>query len=388
MKDLPVHSGNPADGFEQQTDAFFGYSVAISGDYAIVGAFGKDVSSKANQGTAYIFIRNGNSAWTQQAILTASDGDSGDEFGFSVGISGDYAIVGAPGKRIAGSKVREGKAYIFFRSGASWTQQAMLTAADGSAGDEVSCSVAIFGNYAILGASKKDVGGNADQGKAYIFVRSGTTWSQQAALTASDGAAQDFFGFSVAISGNYAMVGAYGKTVNGNTIQGKAYIFLRSGIFWSQQAMLTASNGATNDLFGNGVAISDDYAVVGAPGKDVAGGYLDVGAAYVFVRSGTTWSEQAILTASDGKAGRFGTGVAISGDYVCIGAENIGGNRAYVFGRSGMTWSQIAILAASNNVPSDKFGSGVGISGNHILVGDVLKDGLGANVGAVYFFAR
>jgi hypothetical protein len=174
----------------------------------------------------------------------------------------------------------------------------------------------------VIGAFLDDVGANTDQGSAYIFVRAGTTWTQQAKFIASDGAAGDFFGYSVSISGDYAVIGAYVDDVGANSNQGSAYVFMRSGTTWAQQAKLIASDGAAGDYFGSSVSISGDYVVIGARGDDIGANY-DQGSAYVFVRSGTTWTQQAKLTTSDGAAGdQFGNSVSISGDYVVIGAQS------------------------------------------------------------------
>ena len=155
--------------------------------------------------------------------LTASDGAAYDDFGYSVSISGDYAIIGAPGDVIVEGGI--GYAYVFQRSETSWTQQAKLTASDGVGGDIFGNSISIFGDYAIIGAYGDDVDGNANQGSAYVFQRSGTSWTQQAKLTAFDGVGGDIFGNSISISGDYAIIGANGDDVDGNTNQGSAYVF-------------------------------------------------------------------------------------------------------------------------------------------------------------------
>ena len=160
------------------------------------------------------------------------------------------------------------------------TQQAKLTASDGAVGDQFGISVAVSGDTALVGASLDDVGSNTDQGSAYVFVRSGTTWTQQAKLTAADGAASDFFGFSVAVSGDTTVAGAYNDIVSGNSFQGSAYVFSRNGSTWTQQTKLTAADGAANDWFGYSVAVSGDTAVAGTVLDDV--GSTDQGSAYVF----------------------------------------------------------------------------------------------------------
>jgi len=237
----------------------FGYSVSISGDYAILGAEGDD----SGKGSAYIFKWNGTS-WVEQQKLTASDGNTSDYFGWSVSISGDYAIVGAYGDDVNGTY--SGSAYIFKRDGTSWVEQQKLTASDGADGDWFGSSVSISGDFALVGAFLDD-GNVIDSGSAYIFKRDGTSWVQQQKLTASDGAADDYFGCSVSISGDYAIVGAYGG--NGNVIDsGSAYISKWNGTSWSEQAELTASDGAASDYFGVSVSISGDLAIVVTPYDD------------------------------------------------------------------------------------------------------------------------
>jgi hypothetical protein len=230
--------------------------------------------------------------FVQQAELTASDGAAGDQFGFSIALSGDgnTAVVGAFGHTVNGN-VYQGAAYVFTNSGGNWSQQAELSASDGAAGDWFGDSVALSGdgNTAVLGASGHAVNGNQIQGAAYVFTNSAGSWSQQAELTASDGVYDDEFGISVALSsdGNTALVGALFHTVNGNTnYQGAAYVFTNSAGSWSQQQELTASDGAGGDLFGNSVTLSSDgnTALAGAPYHTVNGN-ANQGAAYTFVNS-------------------------------------------------------------------------------------------------------
>ena len=252
----------------------------------------------------------------QQAKLTASDGAPGDIFGVSVAISGSTAVVGASFKNS-----NTGAAYVFVRSGAVWSQQAKLTAADGSSFDRFGTSVAISGPTAVVGA----FGQFSNTGAAYVFVRSGTAWHQQARLTAADPAKDSVFGISVAVSGPTVVVGANHLAGSGT---GAAYVFVRSGPAWSQQAKLTAPGPATIDLFGTSVAILGSAAVVGAPGQ------TSPGAAYVFARSGTAWHRQAKLTASDGASRDFfGGSVAISRSTAVAGADgnNAATGAAYVY---------------------------------------------------------
>ena len=364
----------------------FGISAALSadGNTALV-VMSNRRSSKV--WSAYIFVRSG-TTWSQEAKLLASDGAVGESFGASVALSsdGNTALVGS-----------DDSAYAFVRSRTTWSQQAQLLGADGAA---VGASVALSadGNTALLGAPGDTVGGNSGQGSAYIFIRSGTTWSQQAKLLASDGAVGERFGASVALSadGNTALVGAY-ATFPGT--QGSVYALVRSGTTWSQQAKLLASDGAVQDQFGCSLALSDDgnTALVGAY-KIIIGSNTDQGAAYAFVRSGTTWSQQAKVLASDGAAGDyFGLSVSLSadGNIALVGApddtadSNTMQGSAYFFVRSGTTWSQQAKLLASDGAAWDQFGyaSAMSADGHTALVG-AYYDTVGGNEGqgSAYIF--
>ena len=368
----------------------FGNSVAVSGDTVVVGANSDDVGANANQGSAYLFVCN----WTEQQKLTAADGALNDAFGTSVGISGDTVVVGAYQDDV-GANPNQGSASVFVRSGTAWSQQAQLIASDGAANDRFGESVAISGDTVVVGAPNGDVGVNPNQGSAYVFVRSGTTWTQQAKLNASDGAADDDFGsLGIAISGDTVAVGAWRHNVGANVDQGSAYVFVRSGTTWIQQGQLTASDGGAGDEFGRSVAISGDTVAVGAVRHNV-GANNDQGSAYVFVRSGTTWTQQAQLAASDGAAlDHLGSSVAISGDTVVVGAElnDVGANgdqgSAYIFGRSGTTWTQQAQLTASDGAVSDLFGFSVAISGDTVVVGAPSDPVLLGNPGSAYVFVR
>ena len=346
---------------------FFGFSIALSDDTALIGAL-RDDDNGVDAGSAHVLTRIGNS-WSQQAKLTAADGAAGDEFGGNVALDGDVAVIGA--RHVDDKGASSGSTYVFTRSGTDWNQQAKLIASDGAAGDEFGYSVAISSDTAVIGAPRDDDKGD-DSGSAYVFTSSGGTWRQQAKLTATDGAEGDVFGISVAISGDTVVIGADLADEKGSN-SGAAYVFSRSGNTWSQQVKLTANDGAEGDLFGIRVTLSDDTAVIGAAREDGKG--EDSGAAYVFVRSGSTWGQQAKLSAADGAANdRFGTRVALYGNSAVIGAilddamsENSGS--AYVFTRSGSTWSQQAKLTASDGAADDVFGWSVSIYGDTVFIG-------------------
>ncbi|MBL7103829.1 MAG: T9SS type A sorting domain-containing protein [Bacteroidales bacterium] len=358
----------------------FGKSVSISGNYAVIGALCNDENG-SNSGSAYIFYYDGTN-WYQQAKLIASDGADLDIFGKSVSISGDYVVIGATGNDDNGSC--SGSAYIFSRSDTLWTEQAKLTASDAATENNFGYSVSISGDYAVIGAIGNDENGT-HAGAAYIFHRSGTIWSQQAKLLASDGIAHDIFGKSVAIFGDYAIIGA--GSVDDN---GFCYIFKRSGTSWYQQAKLVASDGASHDLFGYSVSIFDDYAVIGACGDDDNGSCS--GSAYIFSKSDTIWTEQAKLTASDGTADNyFGYSVSIFDDYAAIGAysdddNGISSGSAYIFNRSDTTWYQQTKLLASDGAAFDKFGRSVSISGNVVIIGADGNSDNGISSGSAYVF--
>ena len=364
-------------------DDRFGTSVSIDGNYAVISA-NFDDDNGSNSGSAYIFHRSG-TAWSEQAKLTASDGAANDHFGNQVSISGDYVVIGAYYDDDHGEM--SGSAYIFHRSGTAWSEQAKLTASDGAANDFFGSWVSISGDYAVIGAYYDDDDGE-NSGSAYIFHRSGAAWSEQAKLTASDAVADDRFGCSVFISGDYAVIGAYYDDDDGEN-SGSAYIFHRSGTAWSEQAKITASDGASHDHFGWPVSISGDYAVIGASFDDDNG--AQSGSAYIFHRSGTAWSEQAKITASDGAVvDIFGHSVYIDGDYAVIGAygDDSCTGSAYIFHRSGTTWTEQTKLTASDGASDDHFGVRVSISGDYSLIAARYDDNEnGTDSGSAYIYS-
>jgi FG-GAP repeat len=359
---------------------------SVDGNVAVVGA-PKALNGNPAQGAAYVFAKIGGT-WVQQAKLTEPDWAAYDRFGSSISVSGNTVVVGAWGKTVNGNNA-QGAAYVFVQSAGNWVLQARLTASDGAALDNFGNSVSVSGDTIVVGASSVANGG---PGAAYVFVESGGTWGQQAKLTASDEIAWDTFGSSVSVSGNTVVVGAMNKWVDGNENQGAAYVFVRSGGTWAQQAELTASDGAVWDNFGYSVSVSGNTIVVGEQGA-VVNSKATQGAAYVFVASGGTWMEQAKLAAADGTTD-FGGPVSVSGDTVVVGApgtvidgRSVGQGAVYVFGESGKTWAQFAKLTASDGTAGDLFGISVSVSGGTVLAAPALK-AVNGNVdqGAVYVF--
>jgi hypothetical protein len=382
------HIPNPNPGSSDQ----FGSGVAISSDgtTAIVGAY-LDTVTAYQQGSAYIFTRSGDS-WSEQAQLVASVAAQADYFGLDVSISsdGNTALVGA--YSYDGTVSGQGSAYIFTRSGSSWSQQAQFVATDPGSNDYFGYSVSLSGdgNTALVGAYADD-GANLDEGSVYIFTRSGDSWSEHK-ISNPDPAANDQFARSVAISsdGNTAIVGSYLNTVTVNG-QGSAYIFTYSGGSWTQQTNLVASDPSS--YFGWSVSLSGDgnTALVSSNADNSSRG-----SAYIFTRSGTSWSQQQKIAASDGaQSDQFGQKVSLSsdGNTAIVGVifdDDLGSDSgsAYIFTRSGSSWSQQQKLLASNGGQSDRFGWNVAISGDGktVIAGAQFEDTGSGNAGSAYIF--
>ncbi|MCS5606759.1 MAG: FG-GAP repeat protein, partial [Alphaproteobacteria bacterium] len=289
----------------------FGKSVAISGDYAIVGTPNDD-DGVSFSGSAYIFKRNGNE-WEQLNKIVASDPNNNDQFGYSVAIDGDYAVVGAHTKNDVDGQQSYGAAYVFHRGAdGNWTQQQRLIAENTETIKYIrfGISVDIDGDYVVVGAHNPWSGGgstNFFNGAAYVYVRNNTTWTQQQRLVHPDpklttenaGGSSDYFGNSVSISGNYIIVGTPNDNEDANQA-GAAYIFTRSNTSWSSPEQIVASDAAAGDGFGNSVAIDGEYAIVGAHGDDDGGS--GSGSAYIFKWDGTSWPHQDKIVASDAAA--------------------------------------------------------------------------------------
>lgn len=307
----------------------FGWSTAIDGDTAVVGAF-LDDDSGVDSGSVYVFVRS-NGQWSQQAKITAADGASGDRFGASVAIDGDTIVVGA--SQDDGAGIDAGSAYVFTRKGSHWTQQAKLVAADGAATNRFGVSVALDGNTALVGAYFDDDAGKLS-GSAYVFTRNDESWTQQAKLTASDAATGDLFGAAVAIYGDTAVIGA-SRNDDAGSSSGSSYVFSRNASGWNEVVKLSASDAAMNDKFGHSVAIHGAEIVVGAVGDDEVG--KNSGSAYVFTRDGGSWKQRTKLNAAGGTGGdQFGFSVAKERDFVVIGAVGVDesavdSGSAYVF---------------------------------------------------------
>jgi hypothetical protein len=370
----------PADGLAGD---LFGLSVSVDGNTVVMGSPWHGVGG-VDSGSAYVLVRTG-SQFSQGAELTPDYAGPGDRFGCSVSVSGDIAAIGVPYDDDNGTDA--GSVYVFVRSESTWGTAVRLTPGDAAAGDLFGSSVAVSGDTMVVGAPTNDTNG-VDAGSAYVFVREGSTWTEAATLTPDDAAAGDRFGCSVSVSGDTAIVGAYLDSDNGGS-SGSAYVFARSGSTWSQAAKLTPHDGAALDLFGLSVSVDGDTALVGAPFDDDSG--MESGSAYVFSRSGSVWTQSAKLTAADGaEADWFGGSVSVSGDITVVGARRDDDNgpdsgSAYVFVRSGSTWQEVAKYTAFDGAADDGFGYSVSVSGDSAIVGAPHADHNGADSGVAYF---
>ncbi len=369
------------------TNDYFGSSISLDDNTVVIGAH-MDNDNGDSSGAAYVFTRS-ETSWVLQQKLLANDGATDDFFGFSVSLYDNTLLIGAQGDDDNG--LSSGSAYVFIRNGTTWTQQAKLHASDGAASDAFGRSVSLSGETALIGAQGDDDNGLSSSGSAYIFTRSGSIWTQQAKLHAGDPRVAAQFGNSVSLDGNTALIGAYNDD-NDLSGSGAAYIFTRSDTTWTQQAKLCALDADHNDYFGISVSLSGNSALIGAS-LDYDNG-LDSGSAYVFTRDDSTWTQQAKLLASDGEADDiFGNSVSIYGDTALIGSEGDDDNgsstgSAYVFTRSGSIWTQQQKLITSDSTTSDGFGHTVSICEDTALIGAPYDGDNGPNSGSAYVFEK
>lgn len=383
--------------------AQFGWSVALDGNTALFGAYRDSPvvggSAVTEAGSAYVFVRSGDT-WQLQQKLTAGDAAADDNFGSSVALDGDTAVVGAYGKSrdVSGTLVnRAGAAYIFVRSGNTWSFQQKLEkpAADADDIDHFGQSVAVIGDAAIVGVPYDSpmVGGSErlSSGSAYVYKRTGTTWMQQQILTvpAAEIYISEQFGSSLAVDGTTLVVGGYNAwpVVGGNRYAqaGAAYVFEQSGDSWNYQQTLIAPAARIQDSahFGYSVAMDSDTLVVGAVTDSVdfgGAGKPQSGSAYVFVRNSGTWEFQAQLSEAAAEAAineLFGESVGVSGNTVAVGAkwedvgDKVNAGAVYVFERVGTVWTQTQRLteAPDDARMSEQLGNSLALEGDTLLAG-------------------
>jgi hypothetical protein len=399
----------------------FGFAMSLSGNTLAVGAPGEASATTdprndgaPGAGAVYVFVRTG-ASWVQQAYLKASNVGMNDGFGTSVSLSGDTLAVGAPGEASSTTDPTDntatgaGAVYVFIRKDGTWSQQAYVKASNIGANDRFGTSVSLSQDTLAVGAPLEDsatdpTDNNApDAGAAYVFVRNGVVWTLQSYLKASNVEGGDQFGSSVSVSGDSLAVGAIHEAGGtGNPADnsapgaGAVYVFTRANRSWTQQAYLKASNASMGYLFGWSVALSQDTLAVGSTIESSAATGINgnqndqsapgSGAAYVFVRDGTTWTEQAYIKASNtGPGDTFGASVALSGEILAVSAiaeasnttgtdgdpddnSAIGAGAVYVYLRTGTKWAQRAYLKASNTGMSDNFGGSIALSPDTLVI--------------------
>ena len=354
-----------------------GTTVAISGNVVAVGSNAENVGSSS--GPVLVFEQEAG-VWTQAAQLTSPSGSPDDFFGRAVAIDGTTLLVGASGDSEVAPYA--GAVYVFERVGPGapeWTQMAKLTASDGAAVDGFGQAIAIRGDRAIIGATNVDAAG-FDQGAAYVFDRVDGVWAQTVRLTAADGMDYDLFGFSVAVDGSTAVVGA----IDHNGERGAAYVFEETPGGWTQVAELAASDGLAADRLGYSVAVDDDTAVAAA--YRPANGFGRT-MAYVYERTGGAWAQSARLGTW---SHTFGAAVALDGQTILVGRD--GGNLpsqtgvAYVFQPVDGAWTLVNQLQAWDGGGGERFGSAVALSGNTAVVGAMQHMGPAGGSGAAYVF--
>ena len=367
-----------------EPDDNFGYTLAVSGNTMVVGAWQND-SLRANSGAAYVLENGTTDGWQHVAKLIPDNADfAGDEFGKAVAIDGDFLVVGAQFDDTLDKD--RGAVYVFKKTPDAetpWTQVAKLTSNDTAFRDFFGQTVAISGTRVVVGAPEDDSAGK-QQGAVYIFELDSTddSWNQVAKLSADDGEANDLFGSAVAIHDDTVLVGAAEHSVQDVNNTGAAYVFAYAGGSWSQVTKLTAGDGDEKDRFGFAVALSGDRALVGAPFDDDSEN--PGGSVYVFERPVETssWSQVAKLTAAQPKLGnQFGRSVALFGERALIGSPGDDDNgkesgAAYLFAldEASGTWNQLDKFTADGGATFDEFGMAVSLSDELALVGSHQSD--------------
>ena len=381
-----------------QSNDLTGVSVALSGQRALVGASGVLTDS----GAVYPYESIGG-IWEKASpeVLRANDAQDGDNFGISVSLDGDFALIGANlDDGVAGDPTDNfGSVYMFKNNAGIWTQQDILRADEAQAGDNFGNSVSLDGDYAIIGACKEK-GGSGDPnngaGSAYIFKNNAGIWSQDAVLRASDKDNGDQFGISAAVSGDYALIGAWRYDGPSDSISnsGAVYVFHNTGGIWVEEDILIPDDLVAKDRFGGSIAMDGSLAVIGSE----PGGVVKPGSAYVYRNNGGTWVQEAKLlpeTSVPGEEDLFGGSVSISGRYAVIGAAKgdglvpDSGTASVFFRNDDGSWIGTDTLQADDGQANDSFGLAVAVSGYTVLVGAPEEDGAGnlePDAGKFYFF--
>jgi hypothetical protein len=376
------------DAGDTQTGDSFGYAVAVQDDLVFVGAWGDD-DLGTNTGAVYVFRRDG-AEWTRVDKLYADDPADANAFGYSLALSGDLLVVGSPG--CDPGAFDNGAAYIFWRTGDSWSQVAKVWAGDPTRQKYLGVTAAIHDDRVVMGAFGDDRLG-LRTGAAYVFGPSGLEWVEEAKLFAGDGQAEDLFGVSVGVEGDVVVVGSFLHDGYGRNA-GAVYVYRRVEGEWVEDDKFIALDTVSLDTFGRALSIDQGLLLVGADGDDDNGS--SSGSGYVFRLEAGRWVQEAKLVAEDGEAEELlGSSAALRGDTAILGAiwddENgVRSGSAYVFrrtvGAGGPTWQQSAKLVPDDGGPSAVFGASSATDGVRALVGSYLSSDYGNQSGAAYMF--
>jgi hypothetical protein len=370
----------PADG---EAGEQFGRSIAIQDDTALVGAPHDDVSGRSESGAVYWYERSG-ATWEARGKITSGEYEATDQFGWAVDIAGDWAFIGAIGHK--------GAVFVFTREDGGWRQQRKLTASDGNLGDNFGKALALDTDRAIIGAPQDADPFGTNGGAVYVFEKISGQWAEAGKLLPSEGNQRDLFGKSVAISGDVALVGAYGNEAGHDGNGGAAYVFRFETGTWEEIARIRPEAIASVDNFGRAVTVEDDRALISGLVEDDEGNRRD--AAFIFERSGEGWRETAQLTPpTEDTTGDPGKSVALDGDRALLGAymnDTAKGDRSgstYVFERENGIWQRRASLVPADGDRGDYFGRALAAENGTAIVGAPLdEDPNGDEGGSAYVF--
>ncbi|MFQ5653589.1 MAG: hypothetical protein ACE5GW_02515 [Planctomycetota bacterium] len=359
-----------------------GHAVSISGDVAVAGSpFHEEFFLNLNAGAASVYRWTGG-GWVEETLLIAGDGGVGEEFGFSVAALGDLVMVGA---RYAQGALapHAGAAYLYHWDGSSWTQEWKLTASDGLTGEEFGFSIDLTADLAIVGAPHSSNPTGVDTGCAYIYRKVGGVWLEEARMAADDGVSGDRFGASVAIDGDVAVVGAPLSSDIG-TGSGAAYVYRHVAGAWTQELKLIAADASAFAQLGTSVSASGGAILAGAIRAQDGSGDT-TGAGYVFRDAAGTWLEEAKLLPSSGGTGDlYGASVDLEGDRALLGSEL--GEGAALFERSAGVWAEGATILIIPPILEEHFGASVSLSGDRAMIGAPFRDGTAVDSGGVELF--
>jgi FG-GAP repeat len=388
MTDVSMAPTSTATGIEPADGVMgdgLGNNVKIYGNYAVVGSYADDIGANTDQGSAYIY-KFENGAWTQMQKITANDGEAGDGFGGGFALDSLFLIIGAYNDNV-GENIDQGSVYFFKLENGVWTQKQKLTGSNGASGDIFGVNISMSKGYAVVGASKDDIGSATDAGSAYIFKLNETTgsWSEIQKIYPPDVSSGDNFGNWVSLDGDKILVTSIYDDANGVYRKGSAYIFTRQAGIWNQTAKIVANDGAYNDNFGTNASIQGDFVLVGAYNADAS--FTNQGACYLFKLENNLWVQKQKIVANDANTnGFFGQTASLRDNYAIIGAHGVNSlqGAAYLFQLNPLssTMTQVQKITAIDAVSNDYFGWSTDINKDFIIIGAFGKN---SSKGKVYF---